>query len=237
MISIIIPVYNEDESLAILHGEIINVAQLHQLDVEILFVDDGSKDNSWDKICELSASYANTRGIKFRRNFGKAAALSAGFQAANGDIFITMDADLQDDPMEIPNFLKQLEQGGPATFDKVTQPVHQIKREKVMPFTEVSMACQSTIRLAPRKNQQRTEDKSPRKKDRRDPGITSNCSAGRNRFPSLRTINGNTPGMIGIPVTIIKKAAAVICVVEVSAESNPSITASVAPVAIVKSTS
>lgn len=114
MISIIIPVYNEDESIVILHGEILNVAQLHHLDVEILFVDDGSKDNSWDKICELSASHANTRGIKFRRNFGKAAALSAGFQAANGDIFITMDADLQDDPMEIPNFLKQLEQGGPA---------------------------------------------------------------------------------------------------------------------------
>ena len=114
MISIIIPVYNEDESIVILHGEILNVAELHHLDVEILFVDDGSKDNSWDKICELSASHTNTRGIKFRRNFGKAAALSAGFQAANGDIFITMDADLQDDPMEIPNFLKQLEQGGPA---------------------------------------------------------------------------------------------------------------------------
>ena len=114
MISIIIPVYNEDESIVILHGEILNVAKLHHLDVEILFVDDGSKDNSWDKICELSASHANTRGIKFRRNFGKAAALSAGFHSANGDIFITMDADLQDDPMEIPNFLKQLEQGGPA---------------------------------------------------------------------------------------------------------------------------
>jgi len=114
MISIIIPVYNEDESIVILHGEILNVAKLHHLDVEILLVDDGSKDNSWDKICELSAVHANTRGIKFRRNFGKAAALSAGFHAANGDIFITMDADLQDDPMEIPNFLKQLEQGGPA---------------------------------------------------------------------------------------------------------------------------
>ena len=123
MISIIIPVYNEDESIVILHGEILNVAQLHHLDVEILFVDDGSKDNSWDKICELSASHANTRGIKFRRNFGKAAALSAGFQAANGDIFITMDADLQDDPMEIPNFLKQLEQGGPAKNGQLFTPL------------------------------------------------------------------------------------------------------------------
>ncbi len=64
MISIIIPVYNEDESLAILHGEIINVAQLHQLDVEILFVDDGSKDNSWDKICELISSSFEYTGNK-----------------------------------------------------------------------------------------------------------------------------------------------------------------------------
>ena len=123
MISIIIPVYNEDESIVILHGEILNVAKLHHLDVEILFVDDGSKDNSWDKICELSAAHANTRGIKFRRNFGKAAALSAGFHSANGDIFITMDADLQDDPMEIPNFLKQLEQGGPAKNDHPFTPL------------------------------------------------------------------------------------------------------------------
>jgi dolichol-phosphate mannosyltransferase len=123
MISIIIPVYNEDESIVILHGEILEVAKLHHLDVEILFVDDGSKDNSWDKICELSASHANTRGIKFRRNFGKAAALSAGFHSANGDIFITMDADLQDDPMEIPNFLKQLEQGGPAKNDQPFTPL------------------------------------------------------------------------------------------------------------------
>lgn len=112
MISIIIPVYNEDESLAILHQEILDVARIHELALEILFVDDGSKDNSWDKIRELSASHPNTRGIKFRRNFGKAAALSAGFHSATGDIFITMDADLQDDPKEIPNFLKQLEQGG-----------------------------------------------------------------------------------------------------------------------------
>jgi len=113
MISIIIPVYNEEESLEILHGEIREVAQQHNLDLEILFVDDGSKDESWDKICKLATSYANTKGFRFRRNFGKAAALSAGFHAAKGDIFITMDADLQDDPKEIPNFLKQLEEGGP----------------------------------------------------------------------------------------------------------------------------
>jgi glycosyltransferase involved in cell wall biosynthesis len=70
MISIIIPVYNEDESLAILHGEIINVAQLHHLDVEILFVDDGSKDNSWDKICELSAAKLRLCLQGFRQQMG-----------------------------------------------------------------------------------------------------------------------------------------------------------------------
>lgn len=118
MISIIIPVYNEEESLEILHGEIREVAQQHNLDLEILFVDDGSTDNSWQKMVELSERYANTKGLRFRRNFGKAAALSAGFHAAMGEIFITMDADLQDDPREIPNFIKQLEEGGPAKEGK-----------------------------------------------------------------------------------------------------------------------
>ncbi len=125
----------------------------------------------------------------------------------------------------------------PPTFDKVIQPVHQIKRMKVMPFTEVSMACHSTIKLAPRRNQQSRVDKSPRKKERKDPGITSSCSAGKNRFPNFFTMKGKKPGMMGIPVTSIKKIAAVICVVEVSGESKPRVTARAAPVAIVKSTS
>jgi glycosyltransferase involved in cell wall biosynthesis len=123
MISIIIPVYNEDESLAILHDEIMDVAKSHSLNLEILFVDDGSKDNSWEKICELSKKHENTHGLRFRRNFGKAAALSAGFQAAKGDIFITMDADLQDDPREIPNFLEKLEKGGPPQYGQPFTPL------------------------------------------------------------------------------------------------------------------
>lgn len=131
MISIVIPVYNEKESLAMLHGEILAVAAAHQLDLEILFVDDGSKDGSWDVVRQLHADHPNTRGIRFRRNFGKAAALAAGFKAARGEIIFTMDADLQDDPAEIPNFLATLDQG----FDVVSgwKKVRHDPWHKVMP--------------------------------------------------------------------------------------------------------
>jgi glycosyltransferase involved in cell wall biosynthesis len=111
MISIVIPVYNERESLPTLHGEIVDVAQQHKLDVEIVFVDDGSTDGSWHVIRDLVRQHARVHGIRFRRNFGKAAALSAGFRAAHGDIILTLDADLQDDPAEIPKFLSKLHEG------------------------------------------------------------------------------------------------------------------------------
>jgi dolichol-phosphate mannosyltransferase len=111
VISLVIPVYNEKESLVILHGEIVAVAAAEKLDLEILFVDDGSRDGSWDMITSLAQSDERVRGIRFRRNFGKAAALLAGFRAARGDRFITLDADLQDDPKEIPRFLMALDKG------------------------------------------------------------------------------------------------------------------------------
>jgi glycosyltransferase involved in cell wall biosynthesis len=111
MISIVIPVFNEEESLAILHGEIAQVAEKENLDCEVIFVDDGSRDGSWHKITELASAHPCVHGIRFRRNFGKAAALSAGFTAARGDIIMTLDADLQDDPAEIPNFLQAMSQG------------------------------------------------------------------------------------------------------------------------------
>ncbi len=108
MISVVIPVCNEVESLHAVHAEIAAVAQAASLDVEILFVDDGSNDGSWDMIVELARDRANVHGIRFRRNFGKAAALSAGFRAARGDVILTLDADLQDDPAELPRFLEML---------------------------------------------------------------------------------------------------------------------------------
>ena len=111
LLSLVIPVYNERESLAALHAEIAEVAAKLAERVELIFVDDGSKDDSWQVVRDLATKDERVRGIKFRRNFGKAAALAAGFAAAKGGVIITMDADLQDDPHEIPNFLKRLRDG------------------------------------------------------------------------------------------------------------------------------
>jgi glycosyltransferase involved in cell wall biosynthesis len=111
MISIVIPVYNEKESLEPLCTEIREAVRDANLNVEAIFVDDGSSDGSWQVIRELASRHDWIRGIRFRRNFGKAAALSAGFRAARGDPIVTLDADLQDDPREIPNLLARLEKG------------------------------------------------------------------------------------------------------------------------------
>jgi dolichol-phosphate mannosyltransferase len=111
VISIVVPVYNEVESLPQLHKEIVAMADAHQYTLEMIFVDDGSRDASWECIQNLGKQDARVRGIKFRRNFGKAAALSAGTQSARGEFLVTLDADLQDDPAEIPRFLAELEKG------------------------------------------------------------------------------------------------------------------------------
>jgi len=115
VISAVIPVFNEKESLLALHAELLAVSS--QADqpglrdgLEMIFVDDGSTDGSWAIIADLASRYDNVQGIRLRRNFGKAAALSAGFAAARGSIILTLDADLQDDPAEIPRFLTALEQ-------------------------------------------------------------------------------------------------------------------------------
>ncbi len=109
MLSIVIPVYNEAESLAALHRELSDVAAAQGYDLDIVFVDDGSTDGSWDAIERLAASDSRISGLRFRRNFGKAAALSAGFAQARGELVMTLDADLQDDPHEIPKFLAEIE--------------------------------------------------------------------------------------------------------------------------------
>ncbi len=110
-VSIVVPVYEEAESLPILYEEITQALAPQGREYEILFVDDGSRDKSWATICDLAALDSRVRGIRFRRNFGKAAALTAGFRAARGRYIITLDADLQDDPAEIPRFLVELEAG------------------------------------------------------------------------------------------------------------------------------
>ena len=111
MLSIIVPVYNEAGSLRELHREIVAVGDAESLAFEIIFIDDGSRDASWEIIEELSQSDARVSGIRFRRNFGKAAALTAGMRAAAGRLLMMMDADLQDDPAEIPQLLAKQEEG------------------------------------------------------------------------------------------------------------------------------
>ena len=111
MLSIIVPVFNEEESLRVLFSEISQVAKKHDLSVEVIFVNDGSTDSSWQVISELAAEDDRVSGIRFRRNFGKAAALTAAMRTASGCHLMMMDADLQDDPAEIPTFLNKLEQG------------------------------------------------------------------------------------------------------------------------------
>ena len=102
-LSIVIPLLNEQESLPELHNWIVKVMQAHNYSYEILFIDDGSTDASWNVIEKLSHENPNVKGIRFLRNYGKSQALHAGFAKAQGDVVITMDADLQDSPDEIPD--------------------------------------------------------------------------------------------------------------------------------------
>ncbi|TWT67438.1 glycosyltransferase family 2 protein [Allorhodopirellula solitaria] len=108
-LSIVIPAMNEEESLGTLHERILDVCQRADQRVEVIFIDDGSSDATWARMSDLATAHRGTRAIRLRRNFGKAAALSAGFSVARGKIVITMDADLQDDPDEIPRFLETLD--------------------------------------------------------------------------------------------------------------------------------
>lgn len=101
-ISIVIPLLNEDESLPELHDWIVRVMDANKFSYELMFIDDGSKDQSWNVIEGLQAKNPNVKGIKFRRNYGKSAALNVGFEAAQGNVVFTMDADLQDSPDELP---------------------------------------------------------------------------------------------------------------------------------------
>jgi glycosyltransferase involved in cell wall biosynthesis len=112
MISVVVPVHDEQDSLTALHGELASVfADEARGPAEFIFVDDGSRDGTWRVMLELANRDSRVGAIRFRRNFGKAAALMAGFQAARGKVIFTMDGDLQDDPAEIPRFLVEFEKG------------------------------------------------------------------------------------------------------------------------------
>ena len=105
-ISLVIPLLDEEGSLEELHSWIVEIMESNGYSYELIFIDDGSKDNSWNIIRSLSLKNKNVRGIKFLKNFGKSQALHAGFDIAKGDVVITMDADLQDSPAEIPEMYK-----------------------------------------------------------------------------------------------------------------------------------
>ena len=107
-ISVIVPLFNEEESLPELHAWIQRVMNANGFSYEIIFVNDGSTDNSWGIIEELHRKDEHVHGIKFRRNYGKSPALYCGFKAAKGDVVITMDADLQDSPDEIPGLFRMI---------------------------------------------------------------------------------------------------------------------------------
>jgi glycosyltransferase involved in cell wall biosynthesis len=116
-LSIVIPLFNEDESLPELCAWIDRVMQANNYSYEVILIDDGSTDTSWQVITTLRGKNAHIKGIKFQRNYGKSAALNEGFKATQGDIIITMDADMQDSPDEIPELRKMILEGG---FDLVS---------------------------------------------------------------------------------------------------------------------
>ncbi|WP_456378221.1 glycosyltransferase family 2 protein [Lutibacter sp.] len=116
-ISVVIPLLNEDESLNELHDWIAKVMQSNRYSYEIVFIDDGSTDNSWEVIESLSKKNANVKGLRFQKNYGKSQALNAGFKEVIGDVVITMDADLQDSPDEIPELYNLIKNEG---FDLIS---------------------------------------------------------------------------------------------------------------------
>ena len=111
-ISVVVPLYNEEESLPELHAWVERVMKANNLTYEIIFVNDGSTDGSWNTIEKLAGEDPNVKGIKFRRNYGKSPALYCGFKAAEGDVVVTMDADLQDSPDEIPGLYNMITREG-----------------------------------------------------------------------------------------------------------------------------
>lgn len=115
-ISVVVPAFNEAPSLEALYAEISAVMSVLKAPCDVIFVNDGSTDETGETLDRLAERASNVRVIEFRRNFGKAAALDAGFRAATGDIVFTMDADLQDDPAEMPRFIEKIDAG----FDVVS---------------------------------------------------------------------------------------------------------------------
>lgn len=142
-LSVVVPVYNEEESLKELAGWIEKICNANKLDFEVIFIDDGSSDSTWQVITELSGEKSFIKGLRFRRNYGKAAALHSGFTEAKGDVVITMDSDLQDSPDEIPGLVRMINEGG---YDLVSG----WKKKRYDPFVKrfTSRIYNGTARLS-----------------------------------------------------------------------------------------
>ncbi|HAF28750.1 MAG TPA: glycosyltransferase [Bacteroidales bacterium] len=128
-VSIVVPLFNEEESLPELLDWISQVMNKNKLSYEVVMIDDGSKDRSWQIVSDLKKKHSTIKGIKFQRNYGKSAAMHIGFQEAQGDVIITMDADLQDSPEEIPELYRMVKKEG---FDLVSG----WKKKRHDPFTK-----------------------------------------------------------------------------------------------------
>jgi glycosyltransferase involved in cell wall biosynthesis len=148
-ISVVVPLYNEEESLGELSAWITRVVRAEGLSYEIIFVDDGSRDGSWDVVERLAAESGGTvRGIRFARNYGKSAALYAGFEAARGAVVITMDADLQDSPDEIPELRRMILEDGYDMVSGWKKRRHDpLSKRLPSKFFNATTRCVSGIRL------------------------------------------------------------------------------------------
>ena len=146
-ISIIIPLLNEEESLKELHSWIAKVMQSQNYSYEIIFIDDGSNDNSWQVISELSLSNEEVKGIRFLKNFGKSQALHAGFAAAVGNVVITMDADLQDSPEEIPQLVRLIKSENYDLVSGWKKVRHDSRLTKNLPSKLFNWAARKTSKI------------------------------------------------------------------------------------------
>jgi len=147
-LSIVIPLLNEEESLQELYDWISKVMESNHFSYEIVFIDDGSTDRSWDLIESIGTKDSRVKGIKFPRNYGKSQALNAGFKQVNGDVVITMDADLQDSPEEIPELFKLIKE---ENFDLISgwkKVRHDSKIKKNLPSKLFNAAARKTSGLA-----------------------------------------------------------------------------------------
>ncbi|GGD85517.1 glycosyltransferase family 2 protein [Planktosalinus lacus] len=143
-LSIVIPLLNEQESLNELHHWIAAVMQSNGFSYEIIFIDDGSTDGSWDIILALSKKYPEVKGIRFLRNFGKSQALHAGFEKASGEVVITMDADLQDNPEEIPELYNLIMEGNHDLVSGWKKKRYDSKLTKNLPSKLFNFAARKT---------------------------------------------------------------------------------------------